>query len=437
MRAAALPLALALCACQVATEGAPCSSAASCPSGQRCGADGRCSASAASCPPPGLAFHVDPVAGSDLAQVPEPTGALAPAACRFRALGPALLAAAQAAGPGGAAVTVQVHGGTASGPAVFTELLPPIAAGVSLSGGDGPDGAYVLQPPSPIVLVPGASLSGFVLRPGADRIDGVVVACAGASALAAVVHDVRVEGAAPGGAPPSFSAGVRSTGACSVTVKDATFDGVAVAVQARAGGTLLVDGCTIVRGGRGVWLDGSVPLTATIRDTTIEQGSDTGLQVDQATRATLTLAGNTIDRNCAIRQRSGRRGGGVVFLGGTPGQLAFTGNRVYGNGYDQVLVDPAGAEEQDALQLVGAADAARCATEANQLDCYDPLHGGMGVAWAGGQGGVHVAAQGNSWAAGPPAQGADYGAGVDAGAAGGWYCPAAVLPCPQPPVACP
>jgi len=39
----------ALSACSVATEGAPCASAANCPSGQGCGLDGRCSVRALSC----------------------------------------------------------------------------------------------------------------------------------------------------------------------------------------------------------------------------------------------------------------------------------------------------------------------------------------------------------------------------------------------------
>jgi hypothetical protein len=113
----------------------------------------------------------------------------------------------------------------------------------------------------------------------------------------------------------------------------------------------------------------------------------------------------------------------VLFYTGSPAGITFTGNRVYGNKGDQVVVVP----NSSGWNLAGGGSAAACASSPpsyNVFACYDTGAGGVAVSSVSGGG---VDARFNRWANVPPAA-ADFLGPVNATGPGNEYCPAVSCP---------
>ena len=420
-----------------------------CSPGLTCAGQG--SSVACVCPDAGGVFAADPVNGSAEGSVPAPTGAVEPAQCRFRSLASALGAANQRVqAAGGATATVRAVGWTGGGALTFPEDLPDVRTGVTLTVSDLPQlGAqppvvpYVIESARAVVVHDGATLSGFELRPGADGLVAIAIACGAGATEPASVQDVLVQGVQ---GPNHVAVGIQQAAGCPFAVRRSTFEGVAVAVKATAG-VVTVDGCrlagssgTAQTGKNGVVLDGrDGPVSATIRGTTVTGMSDTALVVNQlGAAASLAVLDSTLTGNCAATSYlvpgGTRRAGGVAFVGELPA-TELHGNAVYANGYDQVLV----ANSAGTLRLVGDATAASgscpAPTQGNQIACLDAGHAGYGVF----SGGAAVPATGNFWGNIPPSRSSrDYNDPVDpVGGDGLQACGLAPLGASCPPIVCP
>ncbi|HEX8909216.1 MAG TPA: right-handed parallel beta-helix repeat-containing protein, partial [Anaeromyxobacteraceae bacterium] len=297
---------------------------------------------------------------------------------------------------------------------------------------------------SAIVLAPGATVSGFVVQPGANGIDAVTTqgSCTATETAAAVLSAAKVLGQNEiAGTSLAFVAGARQQGGCALTVRNVVFQGVATGV-ASTGGTLVVDACTIGRGRRGILVDpgqgGGTPFTfnAVIQATTISGGSDTGVEVRQGYGSLFTMTGNTITQNCATTKYGTLQhlGGGIVFVGSLP-TAKLSGNRIYGNGFDQVLV----ASTSGAIDLSGDPNAsgAQCPDPllVNEITCPD---GSTSPSIYGLESfGAQVKAIGNAWSNAPPSAPPDYSGGVNTGYATSQYCPISTLSLSCPAIVCP
>lgn len=309
----AVSLPLALAACSVDVDGAPCATpgeATDCPAGQACGNDLRCSARAASCAatrcapasarcgasgatvetctaadpvcgvwaaapcaPAGLvcgtrsgapacecaAYEgaertVDPVLGSASGALPFPSGALTPAPCRFRSLADGVARAAEVAGP----ATVQVRSDTPGGELVFGEATGdvPLAipADVTVLAAPAPAGATVLRAAAatgaPLVALEGR-LEGFRIEGGAATGAGVAMTC-GATGKP-TLEEVAVDG---GGA---LTTGVDVSGGCGAELRGvdvANVAGPALRVRADASAQVTVHGGALRDSAGGVRITG-------------------------------------------------------------------------------------------------------------------------------------------------------------------------------------
>jgi hypothetical protein len=333
-----------------------------------CAAQGLvCAPSGCLCPAPsGGILFADAASGSSPSASPPPSGAPAPARCRFSTLGDALAAAAT-----GGASTVRASGWSASlpdGVMTFAEAGPlSVPAGVTLTTDEDPPVALhyaVSAPATPgatafVTLAPGSTLSGLVVRNAGSTSTGIASACAGGSGTVRI-RAVSVVGSSGEVLPTRFLHGVLHSGTCSLELLDSVIAGA----------------------------------------------SDAGLVVENvAADATVTLLRNTITGNQATSEFliSGevRRGGGVLFSGALPtgASLVFQGNRVYANQRDQILAYTSGP-----LSLAGGLAPSACGTTSNFIGCYADGTGGVGISTVAT--GLDVSF--NQWQVIPIVEGRDY-----------------------------
>jgi hypothetical protein len=224
------------------------------------------------------------------------------------------------------------------------------------------------------------------------------------------VAGVLLEGKAGGTGPSLVDDGVHLTGACSAEVSAAAVRGMAQA---------------------GVRIESTGSAVATVDGSTIRECGDTGVVVRVGGSPTVRLTGNTVTANSGTTT-SGldpdlRTVGGVLFSGVKPASLTFTGNRVYANRGDQVMV----ASSTPGWSLAGgtACAGSPAVPPNNLIACYDAATNGVGpgvglslVATSTG----NVDARFNAWSGSPPQAGADFrvvaGGTIDAGAAATAYC---------------
>lgn len=387
-------LLLALAACSVPLSGGPCQSDLNCPSGQGCDpSSGTC----VECNP--NEFMVNPAhqTGGDPAYASR---------CWFGTL----TAALAAAGATGQAAVVKAAGWS-SGEVVFSqargESFPlSVPANVSLTTTDSPPvpSRYVVEldasAAAAVQLREGSGLSGFTVRRGSGTAaDGVLVACGGAGGVN--VASVALDGKGSTGSS-GITHGVRLTGPCGATVR-----GVSVANM----------------GGAGIRVESSGTAQVTVSGSTMVSNADSGLQLRLNGSASAAVSGNEISGNAGALPYGGRTAGGVLIYSGVPGGVTFTGNRVYGNKGDQVVVVP----NSNGWNLAGGGSAAACASSPptyNVFACYDTTAGGVAVSSVSGGA---VDARFNRWANVPPT-GADFLGPVNATGPGNEYCPAVSCP---------
>jgi hypothetical protein len=378
-------------------------------------------------------FYVDPVEGSEADADPAPTGAQAPAKCRFKALGRAVeLANAKSAVGGTATVMVSSTGET---PPPLKEVTIELMPGVTLTSdaptnptGPPADLPYVLEvsgtPPGStdsapgVTLHEGATFSGLKLQPAAEAnvTDAIVTECASGATDPAVVRDAMVLGTnGEGGA--RFVNGVHQTGACPIDVERTLLEGngKGAFVEANAATTVRIDACE-VRGSRDVGvLFRQVPSTVDVHFTN-----------------------TTVHGNCATiplaAPGGSRRGGGVSFDTMLPTVKEFWGNKIKDNQGDQVLV--ASTLTSPTLDLTGdgAASDSLCPNpeRANHFACRDASGGHVAVYSSG----AVVSALGNFWSNVPPVPNLDFVSPVDPIGNGGQVCGQDTA-CAGTPTSCP
>jgi len=433
--AAALPLA----ACVVDVEGAPCETPGEtrdCPPGQACGNGGTCSERAAACAStrctPGearcidgtasvescsreadpvcgawvvesctfrglqcvtragmpSACECDPFLGSEFAAgdggslaagvPPYPTGAAAPAECRFGRLGDALEAAAVHAAASGPAI-VQTYAPTGA-PFVFgTGALPEnfpllVPAGVTLRGSSAPAG-----PTS--VRADGVSSAAIVSLQGAVegvRFESVSMTGPGISVSCAAAGVPSLKGVAVDGAL-ALTAGIAIQGLCGATLEGVDVSGVAgpaLRVDAASGAPVRVKGSWFrssdvgveVRGGavilepagpirtevtdnvfEGVFLTGSTRIDGTLDRVVVAGNGGTGVLVRSVPlSSTLTVTGSDVESNGAVSPTTyggalPRTAGGMLLSQLSLAAHGILGNRFYANSGDQLAFESSGA----------------------------------------------------------------------------------------------
>ena len=178
--------------------------------------------------------------------------------------------------------------------------------------------------------------------------------------------------------------GTSGTGAPTFSATGTTFSGNAGDAVSVVRGTLVSDACPYT--GNGTHVHAQPAAGASIHVTA--QDSTGAAKMTGATNSafrllamgagsTLTLRRNSVTGNDATQSYnvgSGpRRGGGVVLTAPFPGTAEFSGNRFYGNRWDQVLVAASGP---DAISLAGVFD---CGGTANTFACYDTANAGVGI----------------------------------------------------------
>lgn len=350
----------------------------------------------------GTALYADQASGSAASDPVKPTGAPTPAACRFKSLASALTAASSGD-------TVKMAGWTGAevkfSNASSGESFPLVVkAGVTLTTDDAapnPD-HYVVEvdqaaPAQPVLrLDHDAAASGFTVRPGGagSASDAVLVNCAGPGTapvgLTSLVLNGR--GALAAGA---IGDGLRLLGTCGVNASS-------LVVENAIGAGIRVETSTQML---------AVPPAISIAGSTIQGNGDSGMvvNVDASNGApSLSLTGSVITSNRATTAHTDttvvpnvtRRGGGLVLLAAAPNPLLFTGNRVYGNSYDQVLV----WSSDTTWTLSGLA----CDATSNLFKCYDTATGGGPWVGLSVLGGGTVSALNDAWVNGVPQSGLDY-----------------------------
>jgi len=478
MRRLALAAAVALAACSVELEGAPCTTDANCPDSQRCdgaGAQpGRCVAcetdpgctvdgfacvdgttvrecrtnagscryartiscgtlsclgaepnAACRCPPnSGAEFVADALQGSALGAPFFPSGDSSPSSppqCRFRSLGDALAAAATYAGSPPARTATARAVGRSGGTMVFSgEQFPlQVKPGVTLTTND----------------VPPAAASYVVDLDNAAQVTAALLVEEDATLSGFLVRPSAAGGALAGVAVSCANAGANQARLSSVGV-----DGKGVLASAVVARGVDVTGpCSVdlteIRvdnvTGSGVYLastgtaDGSPVLS--LLGTTVTGAGDTGIQVrldaTPALRPSLSVIGSEVADNSGTQTYGTppRKAGGVLLWGFPPSSLTFRSNRIHDNKGDQVVV-----YSSYAWDLSGGAGPAACGVTSNLFACYDTGAVGLALASDGTVNGLY-----NSWAHNPPTGGVDFsvatGGTVDAASA----CPA------MPPASCP
>ncbi len=345
----------------------------------------------------GTDLYADPFSGSPASAAVRPTGAQAPAACRFKSLTDALARAS-------AGSTVRMTGWTStSGAVAFSsasgETFPLVVnPGVTLATTDSSpvpahylievDQAGAMRPV--LELDHDTTASGFTVQPatGGSASEALLVSCAAAGTNAVALSDLVLDGKGSLGAS-TIGVGLRLVGPCSVTA------GAVTAKNATGAGILVQS------------LNPPTPAPAcaiSIAGCTMQGNGDSGLVVDVNTSnglPSLLITGNDLTANRASTAYSdsttSRRGGGVVLKGAAPSPLAFTGNQVHGNSYDQVLVWSSGTWD--------ISGGTACGTTSNNFTCYDAANVGVGLSALGG---ARVTAGWEYWTNSLPVSGTDF-----------------------------
>lgn len=427
-----LPLLLvALAACQVDVEGAPCriGHAGDCPAGQGCGLDEKCSrlcgeqsgAPGCACPPNSGPEFAVAAPGSVSVGGQTPTGALEPPECRFPTLTEAIGVAAQAGGG-----TVIAMGGTAGlPPVVFSaatgETLPiEIPAGVTVTTDFSSSGAnYAIQLDDPAATSAvrmhagaprGAALSGFIVEnvAGDSTRDAIALACDGTN-VPVLLDGVTLRGEGAD-AEHQLKRGIHVNDSCGVIGTDVVITGMeAEALQIetsdptaessflrgafeRSGkgvhlkqGVLKLDGVR-VEANEGIGIEAGSQSGETVLELNavkVLRNGDTGIAAMNNTR--LFVVGSTVFANGVGDSPTvwgpplypnsvgaSRKSGGIVLIGEPPpaGEgpaFRFERNRVYSNRGDQLLV----MLSSGATWPLGAADCAATSADVTAFGCYD------------------------------------------------------------------
>jgi hypothetical protein len=153
-------------------------------------------------------------------------------------------------------------------------------------------------------------------------------------------------------------------------------------------GRLLLDGARIA-GNAGMGVRGDLPGVnkgVEIRGSKIVGNGDTGVALKSASE--VRISGTTIWANGPYGTASewggeevlssvSRRSGGLVLWGEppVPAMLAITGNRIYANGGDQILVI--------GTWSTWTLDGTTCGVDTNTVGCYDPTYSGTTVSYRG------------------------------------------------------
>lgn len=382
--------------------------------GMRCGR--RSGAARCECPPaPTRELTVSPD-GAPAGAPPYASGAPSPPGCTFRTLTEAIAHAGDLhdldpAGP----VTVVAAGAPAGATRVFSaatgESFPlRLRDGVVLTS-DGParGGTYEIRyegAGAAAVSLDGAGggLHGFTIRNGDAGAGsaGVLLGCPGGTVR---LSSLVVEGRGDGGA--RLGTGISGWGCAAVAdgvhVRDVAGAGIDWGADLASstlrlaltngsvrgsggsgvvlrGGRLLLDGVRVAESGaRGVDATSAGASRVEIRRSSVAWNHDTGIAIADA--SDVRISRTTIYANLAATAWGGplvpsgtrRRAGGVVLAGTppAPGLFELWGNRVYGNGGDQILVLGPSTATWNLDQTTGA-----CADEAgllvNAVGCYDP-----------------------------------------------------------------
>ncbi len=376
-----------------------------------CGA--RAGGAACECPEGGWELVVRPD-GGPAGDPPYATGAATPPVCAFRTIADAMARAGALRELDPAhAVTVTLAGAPAGGTATFPTVSPLfVNRGVTLRSDPASGGTSEIltgSSASSVVLRDGATLRGVTVRSSStDGLNGVDVYGSG-SGRPVRVSAVTVVG--PGAAAGQGGSGLWIGGDAVVLADDLhvrDFAGPGLFVDAAlsattpvsiSGGSITACGAgALVHSGRfvldGVRVSGNAgrgvdvePLEAStvaveVRSSRIVGNGDTGIAlvgVSELRVSHTTVFGNgatTAWGGAAVASGTTRRGGGVVLSGVPPPAeaLELRGNRIYGNGGDQVLaLGPATATwvlDQPATCL----DAQGPVT--NMIGCYDPSPAG-------------------------------------------------------------
>lgn len=437
-----------------------------------------CSAGACVCPPnPGPVYVADPVNGSSVGAAPNPTGLGSPAACRYRTLTDALVAANLR----GSGSTVRAKGWSASVPGGVVVFSEPgalsIGAGVTLTTDDAVPaiGHYAIATAAAltgafVTAGPGSSVSGFEIGNEASTGAGVQTSCPTAADLAPVsLSALRIAAASSGTPVVRFASGVHLTGYCpvfmsGVSIADAvagilaeaeapttmtggavTGNGTGVSIGAAgalapsfsatgtafrlntgdavfvARGTVVADTGTFETNGTHVRAQPVAGASVTVLNSIMTGAQDSAFRLlAMGSGSTVSLSNNTVTGNSAstdYNMASGlRRGGGLVLTPPLPGTSAIRGSTFARNKFDQVLV----AAGTGTLDLRGGA---ACGPSSNTVSCYDGSNVGV---YSNGAG---VDASWNHWTQQPGAFGIDV-AGIGVTGYDTSACPAATITCP-------
>jgi hypothetical protein len=379
--------------------------------GLECG--GRSGAARCECPPAATRALAVLPGGAPVDAPPYATGAATPAACAFRTLTDALIRAGELRRLDPATVVTVTAGGAPAGSTVTfsatagERFVLNVGRGVVLRADPASGGTYeiVQDQPTPataVVLYAGATLEGFTIRNvtgGADH-HAVFHLCAGReepTRVSRVILDARGAGSA------RYGIGLHATQPCPLRLEDVQIRNAGVGILwepdpagtaqltvaggavtggsgagiVATGGRLLVDGARVEgNAGRGIEAAGAA---VELRGARIVRNGDTGVALSGA--GEVRLGGNTIWANGATTAWGGaatpsgiaRRAGGLVLSGTPPAALEVRGNRIYGNGGDQVLFLGPGSATWN-LDQPACSDAAGLL--ANVLGCFDPAPAG-------------------------------------------------------------
>jgi hypothetical protein len=336
-------------------------------------------------------------AGALTNALPFATGAASPPGCAFRTITDALVRARElrVLDPS-SAVTVTVTGVAAGETYAFSgtrgERFPLVVPDNVALRSDGPAGGGTYEilldaasaTSAAVVLESSSTLQGFTVR-NVDRESSTVaidVPCA-VSGTPPFVSRVIVEGRGDSGA--RLGIGLRAL-PCSVVstdleVRNAAVAGVWASSFSASGGAVSGNGSGIVQSGGTLILDGvrvagnaargveAFGSTAIVRNSRIVRNGDTGL-VLRDLRAGTEIRGNTVWGNGATtnwgRSWLLRPAGGVVCAGASPPEpsgFLFSGNRIYANRGDQIIV----AGPEATIWTLGSSTCA----DANVSGCYD------------------------------------------------------------------
>ncbi len=271
-------------------------------------------------------------------------------------------------GPGGAMSGFEVRNAASSGDGVRTscpasvDTLPVslsairitaasggtpvarLAAGVSVSGHCGASMSDVIVEGAGTGLLVGSAAPGIASSAVAPRVTGSTVA-----GVAVVEGTLTFTGGTIDANAAGVLVGTTGTGAPSFSATVTTFSGNSGDAIHVVRGTVFTDACPYVNNGTHVHAQ---PATGAAVSLTVQNSAGPAKMTGATNSAfrllamgggsTLVLSGNEVVGNSAIQDYNvatgQRRGGGLVFTAPFPSSVAFRGNSVHQNSWDQVLV---------------------------------------------------------------------------------------------------